>query len=171
MLETTTSGELSVSGQKIISRRCYQQNYVAQEPEYVHPFPFIPIICQPELPHLLHTHQPRTNNRCRDCASSLQRFEGFLPVDSVPAFLSAFSLGPDAFAAVPGITDQILAIGTRAYRDASADAYSIVALAPIAFSGLAIILTWWVPNTDDLISGKVAATLHHEAQDNEKIAV
>lgn len=94
-----------------------------------------------------------------------------LPASSVPQFLLAFTLGGDAFAAVPGITDRILAIGTRAYQDASADAYRTVYLATIAFSGLAIILTWWAPNTDDLMSGKVAATLHHEAgMSDEKAA-
>ena len=97
--------------------------------------------------------------------------EAGLPASSVPDFLQAFTLGADAFAVVPGITDQILAIGTRAYQDASADAYRTVYLATIAFSGLAVILTWWAPNTDDLMSEKVAATLHHEAQgSDEKIA-
>lgn len=93
-----------------------------------------------------------------------------LPASSVPAFLQAFSLGAEAFAAVPGITPQIIAIGTRAYQNASADAFRTVYLATIAFSGLSVILTWWAPNTDHLMSGKVAATLHHEAQSNEKIA-
>lgn len=92
-----------------------------------------------------------------------------LPAASVPAFLQALSLGSQALQAVPGITDQILATGYRAYQDASADAYRTVYLATIAFSALSIILTWWAPNTDDLMSGKVAATLHHEADHiNEK---
>lgn len=91
-----------------------------------------------------------------------------LPESSVPAFMKALTLGADAFKAVPGVTDKILAIGNRAYQDASADAYRTVYLATIAFSGVAVILTWWAPNTDDLMSGEIAATLHHEAQVNEK---
>lgn len=87
-----------------------------------------------------------------------------LPASSVSTFLQAISLGTDALKAVPGVTDQIIAIGYRAYQEASADAYRTVYLATIAFSGVSIILTWWAPNTDDLMSGKVAATLHHEAE-------
>ncbi|KAF2465115.1 MFS general substrate transporter [Lindgomyces ingoldianus] len=87
-----------------------------------------------------------------------------LPAESVPAFLQALQLGADALSAVPGATEAIIAIGSRAYQNASADAYRTVYLSTIAFSGLAVILTWWAPNTDELMSEKVAATLHHEAQ-------
>lgn len=92
-----------------------------------------------------------------------------LPESSVAAFMQAFTLGADAFKSVPGITDQILAVGNRAYKDANADAYRTVYLVTIAFSGIAVILTWWAPNTEDLMSGEIAATLHHEVQANEKI--
>ena len=73
---------------------------------------------------------------------------------------------------IPGITERIIAIGTRAYQDASADAYNTVYLVTIAFSGIAIILTWWAPNTEDLMTGNVAATLAHDAEGegNEKRA-
>jgi hypothetical protein len=91
-----------------------------------------------------------------------------LPESSVPGFMQALQLGADAFKSVPGITDKILAIGTRANQDASADAYKTVYLVTIAFSGLAVILTWWAPNTDELMSGEIAATLHHETQPSEK---
>jgi hypothetical protein len=57
-----------------------------------------------------------------------------------------------------------IAIGTRA-----ADAYKTVDLVTIAFSGIAVILTYWAPNIDDLMSEEVAATLHHEAQVDEKV--
>ncbi|KAF2638102.1 siderophore iron transporter [Massarina eburnea CBS 473.64] len=85
-----------------------------------------------------------------------------LPQSGVPLFLQALQLGKEALAAVPGVTDQILQTGYRAYQEASADAYRTVYLATIAFSGLSILLTWWAPNTDDLMNGKVAATLNHE---------
>jgi hypothetical protein len=99
-----------------------------------------------------------------------------LPATSVPAFIGAFSIGtPAAFQAVPGITDKILAVGTRAYKVANADAFSTVYLTTIAFSALAVFLTFFAPNTDELMTGKVAATLHNEdnhiarTQTNEQI--
>jgi hypothetical protein len=86
-----------------------------------------------------------------------------LPASSVAEFIGAFSIGtPAAFEAVPGINAQILAIGTRAYKVANADAFKTVYLTTIAFSCLAIFLTFFAPNTDDLMSGKVAATLANE---------
>jgi hypothetical protein len=95
--------------------------------------------------------------------------EAGLPESSVPEFMQAFLLGGDAFAAVPGITDKILAVGTLAHKHASADAYRTVFLVTIGFSALAVILTWWAPDTEDLMTDKVAATLNHEAQTNEKV--
>jgi hypothetical protein len=58
-------------------------------------------------------------------------------------------------AAVPGITDEITTAGLRAYKVASADAYRTVFLTT-AFSGLALVLSCFVPNVDD-----VAAALHN----------
>lgn len=92
-----------------------------------------------------------------------------LPATSIAEFIGAFSVGtPDAFAAVPGVTSEIIAIGTRAYKVANAHAYSTVYLSTIAFSGLAIILTWFAPNTDEFMSEKVAATLAGEGLDNKE---
>lgn len=90
-----------------------------------------------------------------------------LPASSVPAYLQALQLGADAIAAVPGITSQIMVIGYRAYQEASADAFRTVYLATIAFSAASVVLTWWAPNTDDLMTEKVAATLNHEGQQGE----
>lgn len=91
-----------------------------------------------------------------------------LPASSVVQFLGAFTIGtPAAFEAVPGATADIIAIGARAYKVANADAFSTVYLTSLAFTGVAIILTWFAPNTDDLMSSKVAATLHNE---NDTIA-
>ncbi|KAJ4367699.1 hypothetical protein N0V83_007284 [Neocucurbitaria cava] len=87
-----------------------------------------------------------------------------LPVSSVPLYLQAIQLGAAAIAAVPGITQEIMAVGYRAYQEASADAYRTVYLVTIAFSGISVILTFWAPNTDDLMTDKVAATLNHEGQ-------
>ncbi|KAF2840253.1 fungal trichothecene efflux pump, partial [Patellaria atrata CBS 101060] len=94
-----------------------------------------------------------------------------LPETSVPDFLAAFNVGADALAAVEGVTEQIIGVGAEAYKWASADAYRTVYLVNIAFSGIAILLTWFAPNTDELMSGKVAATLHHEGQESEEDVV
>lgn len=77
--------------------------------------------------------------------------------------MTAISAGTsDAFASVPGITDEIIAIGVRAYKVASADAYRTVYLSTIAFSGVAIILTWFAPNTEKFMTQQVVATLDNE---------
>jgi hypothetical protein len=88
-----------------------------------------------------------------------------LPASSVAGFLQAITAGTsDAFNAVPGASSSIIAVGLSAYKQANADAYRTVYLSTIAFSAVAVILTWWAPNTDHLMTGKVAATLHHEAR-------
>ncbi len=84
-----------------------------------------------------------------------------LPKTSVEAFLKAFTAGkPEAFQAVKGITPEILAKGTEAYKYASADAYRTVFLTTIAFSGVGLIVSFFVPNVEDRMTGEVAATLH-----------
>jgi hypothetical protein len=81
----------------------------------------------------------------------------------VPAFLTALTSGSAAaFKAVAGLTPAIQAIGARAYQDASSDAYKTVYLSTLAFSGVGIILTFWSPNVDHLLSGDVTVTLHEK---------
>ncbi|KAF2677961.1 MFS general substrate transporter [Lentithecium fluviatile CBS 122367] len=92
-----------------------------------------------------------------------------LPATSVASFISAFSLGASAFEAVPGITPEILAIGTSAYQHANADAYRTVFFSNIAFSGVAIICSLLLPNVDHLLTGQVATTLH-QGRDEGHIA-
>jgi hypothetical protein len=85
-----------------------------------------------------------------------------LPSTSVAQFVAAITVGtPQAFDAVPGISDSILAGGLRAYKVANADAYRTVFLSTIAFSGLALVLSFFVPNVEDRLTGDVAATLHN----------
>jgi hypothetical protein len=90
-----------------------------------------------------------------------------LPESSVAQFISGFSTG--SFQGIPGLTDQILAIGTRAYQEANSSAYRTVFLSNIAFSGVAIICTFLLPNVDKYLTNKVAATLH-QGKDESKIA-
>ena len=83
-----------------------------------------------------------------------------LPSTSVGQFIAAFTTGGDAFSKVPGVTPQILAIGTRAYQEANASAYRTVFLTTIAFTGVAVISALLLPNVDHFLTGKVATTLH-----------
>ncbi|KAH3918753.1 hypothetical protein HBH56_024320 [Parastagonospora nodorum] len=83
-----------------------------------------------------------------------------LPSTSIPSFISAFALGPTAFAAIPGVTPEIIAAGSSAYKQANADAYRTVFLSNIAFSGVAIVCSLLLPDVDHLLTGQVATTLH-----------
>jgi hypothetical protein len=85
-----------------------------------------------------------------------------LPPTSIASFIAAFPVGASAFEAVPGVTPQILAIGTSAYQQANADAYRTVFFSNIAFSGVAIICSLLLPDVDHLLTGQVAATLQKE---------
>jgi hypothetical protein len=83
-----------------------------------------------------------------------------LPSTSIPAFLTAISAGTaTAFAAVDGLTPNIQAAGMKAYQNATSDAYNTVFLSTIAFSGVGIVLAFFAPNVDHLLSGDVSVTL------------
>jgi hypothetical protein len=90
-----------------------------------------------------------------------------LPASSVGGFLEALTLGT-SFSSVAGITNAIIEAGSRAYKMANADAYRTVYLATIAFSCTGILLSWFAPNTDEYMSSKVAATLHHVGQEDDQ---
>ena len=68
-----------------------------------------------------------------------------LPASSIPALISGLggrtSLNSTV---VPGITPQILAVASQAYRVANAQAYKTVFLASFAFGGLGMIICWFV---------------------------
>lgn len=84
-----------------------------------------------------------------------------LPADSTAAFLAAYSNGTQAaFDAVPGITPEIEEIGSRAYRFATSDAFQTVFLSTIAFMGIGVILTAFLPNIDNLMTSELSMTLH-----------
>lgn len=83
-----------------------------------------------------------------------------LPASSVEAFIEAIYLGtPTAFAGVPGISQKIIAAGITSYREANVDAYRLVWLLTIVFSGLALVLVIFTEDTSKYNSTKVAATL------------
>jgi hypothetical protein len=84
-----------------------------------------------------------------------------LPKASVVAYLTALSTGSaEAFSNVKGVTPQILAAGSYAYRVANAIAFRDVFLTSIAFACIAIGLSMCIPNVEDLMTHDVAATLH-----------
>lgn len=98
-----------------------------------------------------------------------------LPAGSVADFVTIISTAgttapSDAYAGVQGVTDRIIEVGVRAYQMANVDAYRTVYLSTIAFSGVAIVLTFWAPNTEEYMTGRVAATLNRDgsASDEEK---
>ncbi|KAK3081178.1 hypothetical protein LTS18_009373 [Coniosporium uncinatum] len=80
-----------------------------------------------------------------------------LPASSVTAFLQGLTTG--SFTGVPGLTDSILAVGTTAYKTASADAYSTVFFTTIAFTGISVVTSFFSPNVDSKMTGQVAVTL------------
>jgi hypothetical protein len=53
-------------------------------------------------------------------------------------------------------------VGTRAYQEATSNAYNTVFLSTIAFSGVGIILSFFAPNVDHLLSRDVTVTLHEK---------
>lgn len=117
------------------------------------------------------------NNRLEQTTSEVPPalIDAGLPSGSVSDFMSVLaSVGtaaPDsAYAGVQGITGKIIDVGVRAYKVANADAYRTVYLSTIAFSGLAIILTFFAPNTEEYMTDNVAATLNREetVMDEEK---
>ena len=84
-----------------------------------------------------------------------------LPSSSVAQYLAAVAAGGSASAldAVKGMTPEILAAGTQAYRLAYSDSYRTIFLTSIAFGVSGIICSFFVPNVENLLTDSVAATL------------
>ncbi|KAF2499360.1 MFS general substrate transporter [Lophium mytilinum] len=87
-----------------------------------------------------------------------------LPSSSIATFLAGFTTG--SFDKVEGLTPQILAAGSRAYKVANADAYRTVFLTTIAFTGIAVTASLFLPNVEDRMTGKVATALHNRGDEN-----
>ena len=81
-----------------------------------------------------------------------------LPQSSVAAFLNGLSTGD--LSGIAGVTPQIEAVGKSAYKIASSHAFETVYLTSIAFTGVAVILSFWAPTVDDKLTGQVATRLH-----------
>jgi len=98
-----------------------------------------------------------------------------LPASSVANYMTAIAGGGSekALAAVEGLTPEILAAGSTAYRFAYSHAYKTIFLTSIAFGVLAIICNLFVPNIDHLMTDAVAVTLtnrHGDKVDREEKA-
>ncbi len=84
-----------------------------------------------------------------------------LPSTSVVPFITALTGGnTTALDAVSGISPMIVAAGENAYKLASAASYRTVFYSTIAFSGVGIIFSVFLPNIDHLLTSEVSATLH-----------
>ncbi|KAL2203356.1 hypothetical protein CC79DRAFT_1361122 [Sarocladium strictum] len=90
-----------------------------------------------------------------------------LPADSVPDFITGLTSGT-GFDKIKGATEAVIADGTRAYKQANADAYSTVFLVSIAFTCIALIGAFFLPDIDKLLSDKVATTLHKGRKDQRR---
>lgn len=82
----------------------------------------------------------------------------------MPALLQGFTTG--SFDGVEGLNPTILAVATRAYKFANAHAYSTVFYTTIAFSGIAVLLSFWSPNVDEKMTGQIAVTLHRNEKES-----
>jgi hypothetical protein len=86
-----------------------------------------------------------------------------LPPGSVAGYMEAVAAGgtATALAAVKGLTPAIEKAGTLAYRVAYMDAYRTVFYTSIAFGGIGIIISFFIPNVDQQMKASaIAATLH-----------
>ncbi|KAF2735795.1 siderophore iron transporter [Polyplosphaeria fusca] len=95
-----------------------------------------------------------------------------LPASSVAEYMTAIAAGgPQALLdQVQGLTPQILAEGATAYRYAYADAYRTIFLVSLAFGGLAMIASCFIPNIDSMMNSKIAATLTGKDKINDEKA-
>lgn len=84
--------------------------------------------------------------------------EAGLPASSVADWLTALTTGGD-ITTIPGANAAINTAGSIAYQFASAAAFKTVFFTTLAFTGLGVVVNFFVPNVDDRMSDGVAATL------------
>ena len=86
-----------------------------------------------------------------------------LPTSSVINLLMAYGIGtPAAFSVIPGIGPQILAAAaSKADKEASSKGYRVIYLTSIAFSGLAVLLSFFVKDVEDRMTSQIATILAH----------
>jgi hypothetical protein len=94
---------------------------------------------------------------------------GGLPATSLPDLFSAIAAGfqPDAVAAVKGLTPDILLAVSNAVLDGYSAAYAYVYYASLAFSGFALIVSFFSMDYDKLFTGHVSRQIHKRTRKSE----
>lgn len=91
-----------------------------------------------------------------------------LPNSSISALISGLegeiSVNPSN---IPGLTDRIFDIASFAFRQANADAYKTVFYTSFAFSGIGMILCWFVAQNDASTLDFVAGHIHRPDEEKE----
>jgi hypothetical protein len=83
-----------------------------------------------------------------------------LPQSGIAPLLSALALKtPAAWSTVKGLTPEIKAIAVSTYNLGLSQAFRTVFLTSLAFTGLGVCLSFFAPNTEKLLTGKVAVEL------------
>ncbi|RFU26296.1 hypothetical protein B7463_g10051, partial [Scytalidium lignicola] len=91
-----------------------------------------------------------------------------LPESSIPALVAGLEgTTPINVPSIPGLTDRILDIASFAFRQAHADAYRTVFYTSFAFSGIGMILCWFVAQNDSSTQDFVASHIHKPAEEKE----
>jgi hypothetical protein len=95
-----------------------------------------------------------------------------LPASSIAQYMTAIAAGGSEalLSQVQGLTPEIMGQGATAYRYAYADAYRTIFLVSLAFGGLAILVSFFIPDIDALMTGKVAATLSGREKDANQLS-
>jgi hypothetical protein len=84
-----------------------------------------------------------------------------LPADSVPELLTAISNGTSAaLGNVPGINGSVLAALGLATKHAYAQAFKVVYLATLAFTGIGLIAAFFIVDVDHYLTNYVNKTIH-----------
>lgn len=92
-----------------------------------------------------------------------------LPTSSIGDLMTALAANTEgAYAAVDGLTPQILNVAKTAYKEGSSRAYSTVFLVTIAVSGLSVLLSLIAPNVDHLMTGEVAVMLQNPKENSKR---
>lgn len=93
-----------------------------------------------------------------------------LPASSITQYMTAIAAGGSEtlLSQIQGLTPEIINQGATAYRYAYADAYRTIFLVSLAFGGLAILVSFFIPDIDALMGGKVAAKLSGREKEGDQ---
>lgn len=89
-----------------------------------------------------------------------------LPTSSVEGFIHGITVG--SFEGVDGVTPEIIAVGTSAYKQAQVEAFRTIFLVSIAFVGSIIVLSLFFPDLEKKMTDDVGALLRGK-EEREKV--